>query len=411
MKVAFVHPRAPGGEGTGAAHSATRIVDHLQAVGCDVTVYCLAEPEDGAAGAYDCRRLDVDGFPFHSALALDARLRALAGELAGYDVVHSYLPRTLPAMDRLGRTTPAATVVTLNAYGGVCPKNDLRHLDREACRRNGLLRCAACSLATSGGHADRGRAYRSVSRLGNLTLIGRSDPSAPGVDGLHALSEHVKEIYAGFGYPRRRTTVVPNLLDERFRGEHTSDFSPPYRLLFVGGIEEHKGVLLLPGMLDELERRRPGDFRLTIVGEGGAAGRLDRAIRRRGLGGAVDRRGAVPHGTLPPVYAGHDLFLFPSVWDEPFGRVLLEALAAGTPVVGSDVGAVAEIVGEAGVVTERETGALASSVLDLVEGDELRRRSRAARERAGHFTAAEQGPRLLRLYRDARRRADRRSED
>lgn len=407
MKVAFVHPRAPGAEGTGAAHSATRIVDVLEEAGCSVTSYCLARPDPAAARRYRCEPLDVDGFPYHSAMRLNAGLRARAAELDRMDLIHSYLPRSLPAMNHLSRRTSASTVVTLNAYGGVCPKNDLRYLDREPCRRNGPLRCLACSVATSGGHGDRGPVFRSLSRLGNLYLVQRAPPEALAVDGLQVLSAHSKAIYTEFGYPADRMRVIPNILDERFLVE-PPDGEPeePFGLLYVGSLDEHKGVLLLPELLERLNERGGPTFRMTIVGDGGARERLEEEAARRRVAARIDLRGPLPHEELPPVYASHDLFVYPGQWDEPFGRVLIESLAAGTPVVGTDVGAVREIVGDAGVVVEPTGAALAEAVARVVTDGSLEARASAARAEASRYASDVVGPELLSLYRDV---LDRRS--
>jgi hypothetical protein len=48
MQIAFIHPRFPSAEGTGATHSATQIVTGLADAGHDITVYCLEEPDKGA---------------------------------------------------------------------------------------------------------------------------------------------------------------------------------------------------------------------------------------------------------------------------------------------------------------------------------------------------------------------------
>ncbi len=403
MNVAFVHPRAPDAEGTGAAHSATLLVDLLGELGAEVTVYCRTPPSADAAGRYRCRTLDLDGFPYHSAARLNAELRGRAEELDAFDAVHSYLPRSLPAMAELGRCTSAATVVTLNAYGAVCPKNDLRYLDREPCRENGPLRCLRCCAATAGGPDGGGdRLHRLMGRVGNLLLIRRS-PSpgrGAGVDRFHALSGHVRRAHAAFGYASDHIHVVPNILDERFLVERTGEFEPPWRLLYVGALEARKGVLLLPEVLERLARRDDlPPCRMTVVGEGGARDRLRAEAEDRGVGDRLELAGAVPHRDLPGVYAAHDLFLYPGLWDEPFGRVLLEALAAGTPVVGTDVGAVAEIVGDGGVVVDPSAGALAAAAAEALEPSRLAARSRAAREAARRFAPEAVAPALRRLYR------------
>lgn len=375
MDIAFIHADHPDADGTGATHSSSLIIQALRERGHDVTTYCASAP---SGNTHDHEILDAEGFPPHTGTRLTRAIRQRAGEFDAYDVVHSYITATLSAMHAID--TDAQTVLTLNSYAGVCPKNDLRYMDDHQCETNGWLRCARCSIATSGGHADRGRIYRSLSRLGNLRLLQQVSPHSVDIDGFHGLSSHVKETYEQFGFPGDRIEVVPNILDERFLVEHCSDFAEPYDLLYVGYLKPHKGVDRLPAVMEALGARTDREYRLTIVGEGGLRSQLEADVRRRGVDDRVEFRGYVPNDELPAVYASHDLFVYPGVWNEPFGRIFLEALAAGTPVVGTDVGAVAEIVGDAGRVTESNQDALVAGIEAATSGTTLRSYAEATRE-------------------------------
>lgn len=400
MEIGFVHPRYPRAEGTGATHSASRIVAELADRGHDVTVYCRESPPAGYApdGAFSVRPLDLSGYPYHTGLQLDRALRDRVEELGAHDLVHSYVLNSIPAMSEVATRTPAATVVTLNAYGGVCPKNDLRYMDREPCTSNGAAKCARCSVATSGGHDEYGRAYRAASRLGYLKLVRDGEERADRVDGYHALSPHIERTYADFGFPRDRITVVPNVLDERFDRPHESGFDEPYDLLYVGSLDEHKGVDRLIPVLARLTSESSADFRLTVVGEGGLRSDLERRAEAAGIAPRVSFAGWVANDELPGVFAAHDLFLYPGRWDEPFGRVFLEALATGTPTVASDVGSVADILGDGGRTTDGSAAGLADAALQLVESGQLPALSAAARRRADEFRSEAVVPRLLDLY-------------
>jgi glycosyltransferase involved in cell wall biosynthesis len=94
----------------------------------------------------------------------------------------------------------------------------------------------------------------------------------------------------------------------------------------------------------------------------------------------------VPHPALPEHYSEADVFVFPSVWEEPFGMPLVEAMAAGLPCVATRGGAFPEIVqdGRTGLLVERgDAQQLADAVLRLCENDSLRiSMGQAARSRA-----------------------------
>lgn len=402
LEIAFVHPSYPGSEGTGATHSASRIVAELDRRGHDVTVYCREEPLEDAGADVALRSLDRSGAPYHTGFQLNDAIRERADELGGYDVVHSYVMNALPALGDAVADTGAATVLTLNAYGAVCPKNDLRYMNREPCTSNGLAKCTACTLATSGGHDEYSAPYRAASRLGYLELVRRGEGVADRIDGYHALSPHLKRTYASFGFPEDRLSVIPNLLDERFDRPHESDFSPPYELLYVGSLDEHKGVERLVPVLAGLNHKRDATFRLTVVGEGGLRSEMAAQAERAGVADRVTFTGWLANEELPGVFAAHDCFVYPGQWDEPFGRVFLEALATGTPVVASDVGSVADIVGGGGVVTDGSVEGFIEAIGEAT--GELPALSARASEAAESYRAEAVMPRFEALYADCRDR-------
>ena len=92
------------------------------------------------------------------------------------------------------------------------------------------------------------------------------------------------------------------------------------------------------------------------------------------------------HAGLIGLYQGADLLAFPSVWHEPFGIPIVEAMACGLPVVATRGGGVPEIIedGETGILVERgDAAALAQGIIRLLGDDALRARmGRAGRRRA-----------------------------
>jgi glycosyltransferase involved in cell wall biosynthesis len=96
--------------------------------------------------------------------------------------------------------------------------------------------------------------------------------------------------------------------------------------------------------------------------------------------------GAVPDELLPGLYAGAEAFVLPSRY-EGFGLPVLEAMAAGTPVVASDAGALPETCGRAARLTPPEPEAIRAALLDLLGDTGERARLRAAGlERARGFS-------------------------
>jgi spore coat protein SA len=141
----------------------------------------------------------------------------------------------------------------------------------------------------------------------------------------------------------------------------------PLRLLYVGQLHEYKGVHTLLEAADRVARLL-GTVHVTVIGDGPE----DYLARLRALAAAgradVEFAGRLPHSDLPPVYRGHDVFVFPSIWAEPFGLTHLEAMASGTVVISTANGGQAEFLvdGENALVFPKEDAKeLASRILSL----------------------------------------------
>jgi glycosyltransferase involved in cell wall biosynthesis len=185
------------------------------------------------------------------------------------------------------------------------------------------------------------------------------------------------------GLPPSRVRVIPNGIDTAGFA-HTG--SPPLRsgdgptVGVLTRLDARKGLPYLIEAVGQLRRDLPG-IRLLIGGDGEERPALERHVGRLDLAGRVAFTGAVPEPAR--FYRDLDLFVLPSL-DEAFGLVLLEAMAAGLPVVGTRVGGVPEILedGSQGLlVSPADSRALAEAILALWRDPE-RRREMADRARA-----------------------------
>ena len=123
--------------------------------------------------------------------------------------------------------------------------------------------------------------------------------------------------------------------------------SPPTRLLFVGQIVPQKGVhIAIEAMKILRTEYNLKDAHLDIFGSShnhAYLEKLKRMVNDYQLTEAVQFCGMKPRNELAAIYQEHDIFIFPSVWDEPFGLVVLEAMASGLPVVRTATGGSAEV--------------------------------------------------------------------
>ena len=149
----------------------------------------------------------------------------------------------------------------------------------------------------------------------------------------------------------------------------------PMTVLHVGRLIPRKGIDRLVRAMAMAVRDAP--VRLLLVGSGAEEDRLRRLTIEQGVEAAVEFRGFVDQPDLPAVYAESDAFAFPTLMD-PFGIVVLEAAAAGLPIVASPYGgATLDLVVEGRngfVAAPDDTAAWARALVDLASDPKLRRR-------------------------------------
>lgn len=205
----------------------------------------------------------------------------------------------------------------------------------------------------------------------------------------------------GYGGPLR---VIPQF------GTSAALFRPapgvperPFTVGFIGRLVPEKGVDVLMRALAELD----GEWRLRLIGGGPARDELQALAESLGIGERVSFLSQLPSHRLPAEYHALDALALPSLtrrnWKEQFGRVLVEAMASGVPVIGSDSGAIPGVIGEAGlVVPEGDVRALAGALCRLRADPALRERLVAAgRERfLAHFTHERIAAATVEVYRE-----------
>ena len=172
---------------------------------------------------------------------------------------------------------------------------------------------------------------------------------------------------------------------------------------YAGRLVESKGVFDLLEAASKLN-----DVQLVFIGDGEARGELETRA-----GGNVHFTGARPLQELPTLFSAFDCLVLPSrttaSWKEQFGRVLIEAAACGVPVVGSDSGAIPEVIGQGDramglIFPEGDSSALAATLARLQNEPQLARalgETGAKRARA-EFSWARGAQSLAEIYRELR---------
>jgi glycosyltransferase involved in cell wall biosynthesis len=326
-------------------------------------------------------------------------------EFSSFDVVHSYLMRAIPSIADIGQEMDVATVVTLNAYFGVCPKNDLLYKDMENCTQSSVSRCMRC-ISVSARKQNQPTLKHALVLYGNLIGVQSGRRKFSGLDACRAPTEHVRDNYATHGFPGEKIQIIPHMLDESFQVEHTSAFEPPYRLLSVGYLEPWKGVNHLVPLIERL-RDRGIDVQLTVIGDGSCREELETQTAEHNLQNVVSFCGRVPNEELPEIYAAHDLFVYMGTWDEPLGRVYLEALASGTPIITTSYGTIEKVIGGGGEAVQPDVAAFVCQIEGMI-GNGLESYSTAGTKQASNYLADKIIPQMESLYRGAIERKEQR---
>lgn len=191
---------------------------------------------------------------------------------------------------------------------------------------------------------------------------------------------------------------------EAFRARHGIDQARPVAL-YVGRVAHEKNIDFLLDVVD-LARESLPDLLLLIAGEGPALAALRESVAARGLSGNVQFLGYLDRRSeLPDCYAAADLFAFASR-TETQGLVLLEAMAAGLPVVALAAMGTIDILGarRGALVPEDNPAAFALEVVDVLRNEDLRRRlARDGRDYANEWSDETLAGRMADLYRQIHR--------
>ncbi len=193
------------------------------------------------------------------------------------------------------------------------------------------------------------------------------------------ISEFIRQIYVTAGFDGSQIEPIHlGIPLEKFSCEGRLARDPKQvRMLYVGSLWEGKGPQIAVQALGKLIQR-PGlpSVHVDFYGSGapGFIEYLNWEIKNAGVESLVTFHGFVDRKTLPEVFRSHDILLFPSIWDEPFAAVPIEAMACGMALIATTAGGTPEAVvdGQTGLlIPPRDSDAMADAMERLIRDSDL----------------------------------------
>ena len=382
----------------GAEQYAYRLARWLVHQGHEAEVVCVESIDYGDSPEPICTEDHYDGIAVHR---LQFNLGTVSdpfrwsywnpaiGEWLGefladrdFDLVHvnsSYLLSVSPIETAKDLGLPV--VLTLHDYWFLCPRISLLHPDGTLCQGpESAMHCAWCRMTEQRRYRlldvttqrKLGSAVMRWSRRATMRRLLGLDRWLPAmrdrratvnhalqrVDTVVSLSRFLSDKHAEYGLRPRRVVSIgfgmdplrfPSQIGPRIHMDAAGRPDLGLRIGYLGQLAPHKGIETLVRAFNWLRTRPPHEngqrLRLEVHGGFGHHVKYERRIRRLAAGNpAIQFFGRYENHRVGEILSGLDAIVVPSVWYENRPTVILEALAARTPVIGSAIGGIPELV-------------------------------------------------------------------
>lgn len=194
----------------------------------------------------------------------------------------------------------------------------------------------------------------------------------------YGCSESVCEVLRAKGFAKPAPIVPFGVDTEAFRPRPAGSerANRPLTIGYIGRLLPGKGLNVLA---DALAKLKGEAWQLLVVGDGSEREAFEEKLRAAGLRDRVEFTGPVSFALVPKHFQRLDVMVIPTETTkrvrEQFGRVIVEAMACGVPVIGSTCGAIPEVIGDAGLVfPEGDVTALAAALQRTLSDEALRER-------------------------------------
>lgn len=227
----------------------------------------------------------------------------------------------------------------------------------------------------------------------------------------YACSETVVEVLRAKGFAKA-APIVPFGVDmEAFRPRPARRLqtAEPLTIGFVGRMLPGKGLNVLA---EALASMKDEPWKVLVVGDGPERESFQQRLRAAGLEDRAEFTGAIDFALVPEYFHQMDVMVIPTETTkrirEQFGRVIVEAMACGVPVIGSTCGAIPEVIGDAGLIfPEGDSRALAAALTQVLTDAALRERlAEAGRGRVEQYSWDRVAEKTYQLFRQVLQRTE-----
>lgn len=235
------------------------------------------------------------------------------------DIVHTNnLFYISPIIWKIASSKKIKIVHTIRDYWGLCPKSTLLDKNMNICTKKKL----PCII-----HSKN---YKEFTKY---------------VDIVTAPSAFTLELYKKNGYFKNsKKVMIPNAIDISFEefeniiSDREKRDSERIEFLFVGSLDQHKGIKFLIESFKEISNE---NYRLNICGKGS----MEKYVREQcEVDGRISYIGSVFKEEKDKIFKKSDVIIVPSIWYEPFGRVVIEGYKYGLPVIACNIGGLEELL-------------------------------------------------------------------
>ena len=299
-----------------------------------------------------------------------------------YDLIH-FIGTSIIAAPKIKHNLFA----TIESYPCLCPKGDRIFHGKKECKiRCSLSKFLACQFNSNEIGKMKNKFYLKYNPLFLLYVYSYHKKLNKSLKycRLIAISKYLQKVLLQHQQPSK---VLPNIIEMTKLPKQTNKIP---KVVYLGALIRSKGPHLL------LQAIKGLNCTCELYGEGNLKAQLLKTIKKHQLNATIHQ--PVPYKKVPNIYARADIVVFPSVWPEPFGRISIEAMAMGKPVIGNAIGSIRETIQGTGILTN-SVSEMRKALKELIRQPKLRAQlGKAGEKTAQQYQGDKITSKLIEIY-------------